>query len=372
MTMTLLTFALGLVVLAAAGELLIRGSARLAADLGVSRLFIGLTVVAFGTSAPEAVVSLMAALGGQSDLALGNVVGSSIFNVLLILGLASLIVPLSVSAQLVRFDLPFLVFVSALCFALCHDGRVGVLDGLVLLSLLAAHIFFSYRTGARLARKGNAPRGSVLSENAVDLPRASVPRSGRARNALLVVVSFGLLVLGSRWLVTSAATMARWLGLSELVIGLTVVAVGTSLPEVATSVMAAMRGERDLAVGNVIGSNIFNVLGVLGASASLAPGGVVVPPALLAFDFPVMLAVTVLCLPIFFTGMRISRWEGALLLGYFVLYNAYVLLRATEHDALRGLTWIVTWIVLPLTISTVLAVAIAEFVDRRRRAAMRP
>ena len=373
MAMTLLLFALGLVVLAAAGELLIRCSSRLATDLGVSRLFIGITVVAFGTSAPEAVVSVVAAIGGQSDPALGNVVGSSIFNGLLILGLASLIIPLSVSSQLVRFDLPFLVFVSGICFAFCLDGSVSLPDGLILLCLLAAHLLFSYRMGLRSARAGRDSRASSILPGAKsEFPRALAPWGGRALNAVLVVASFGFLVLGSRLLVTSAATMARWLGLSELVIGLTVVAAGTSLPEVATSVMAAIRGERDLAVGNVIGSNIFNILGVLGVSATLAPGGVDVSPALLAFDLPVMLAVTVLLIPIFFTGMQISRWEGALLLGYFVLYNAYLLLRTTGNDFTHGLPWIISWVVLPLTIATVLGVSISGVVSRRRCTRIHP
>jgi cation:H+ antiporter len=173
-------------------------------------------------------------------------------------------------------------------------------------------------------------------------------------------------VLGSRWLVASASTLARALGLSELVIGLTVVAVGTSLPEVATSVLAASRGQRDIALGNVIGSNIFNILGVLGLSATLAPGGVSVAPAILSFDLPVMVAVAVICLPIFFNGMTVFRWEGGLLFGYFVLYSTYILLRAVEHDALHGFVTIVTWGVLPITGLTLLAVTAANLVRRAR------
>jgi cation:H+ antiporter len=171
--------------------------------------------------------------------------------------------------------------------------------------------------------------------------------------------------------VESVSTLARWLGLSELVIGLTVVAAGTSLPEVATSVMAALRGERDIAVGNVIGSNIFNILGVLGLAATLAPGGVTVSPALLAFDLPVMVAVAVVCLPIFFNGMTVFRWEGGLLLSYFVIYTTYILLRAAEHDALRGFAMVVGWFVVPLTVVTLVAVTVANL-TRRARAGTQP
>ena len=366
MVLTVLTFVFGLAVLAAGGELLIRSSSRLASDLGVSRLFIGLTVVAFGTSAPEAVVSVTAALRGSSDLALGTVIGSSILNVLFILGLSALIIPLAVSVQVVRFDVPVLVGVSVLCLLLGLDGVVGRWDGLLLLAVLVVHVFVIYRKG--LQSKDSDPQSPVQRgpEAPAGVPRPLAPWKGRAVNVLIVVASFVLLALGSRWLVESASTLARWLGLSDLVIGLTVVAAGTSLPEVATSVMAAMRGERDIAVGNVIGSNIFNILGVLGLAASLAPGGVTVSPAVLAFDVPVMVAAAVLCLPIFFNGMTVFRWEGGLLLGYFVIYTTYILLRAAEHDALSGSATFVGWIVIPLTALTVVAVITANLVQRAR------
>lgn len=364
--MTVLAFIGGLVALAAGGELLIRSSSRLATDLGVSRLFIGLTVVAFGTSAPEAVVSVVAAVQGQSDLAMGNVVGSSILNVLFILGLSALIIPLTVSTQLVRFDVPVMVGVSLLCLVLGLDGSVGQWDGLILLVLLVGHIVLGYRLGLRAQHKARASGDPQQPLAAEDLPRHPAPWKARSLNILVVVMSLVLLVVGSRWLVASATALARWFGLSELVIGLTVVAAGTSLPEVATSVMAAIRGERDIAVGNVVGSNIFNILGVLGLSAVVAPSGVVVSPALLAFDVPVMVAVAVLCLPIFFNGMTVFRWEGGLLLTYFVIYMAYVLFRAAQHDALHGFTAVITWVILPVTIATLLAVTIMNLVKRGR------
>ncbi|MBM4372639.1 MAG: calcium/sodium antiporter [Deltaproteobacteria bacterium] len=364
--MTVLAFLGGLVALAAGGELLIRSSSRLATDLGVSRLFIGLTVVAFGTSAPEAVVSVVAAVEGQSDLAMGNVVGSNIFNVLFILGLSALIVPLSVSMQLIRIDVPLMVGVSLLCLVLGLDGSVGRWDGLILLTLLVGHVVLGYRLGLRAQQKTQASGDPPRPLAAEGLPRQPVPWKARSLNLLVVVASLVLLVVGSRWLVASATVLARWLGLSELVIGLTVVSAGTSLPEVATSVMAAIRGERDIAVGNVVGSNIFNILGVLGLSAVVAPSGLVVSPALLAFDVPVMVAVAVVCLPIFFTGMTVFRWEGVLLLTYFAIYMSYILFRAVQHDALHGFTSVITRVILPVTIATLLAVTVTNLVRRGR------
>jgi cation:H+ antiporter len=369
MPMMVLAFLGGLVALALGGELLIRSASRLASDLGVSRLFIGLTVVALGTSAPEAVVSVVAAVHGSSDLAMGNVVGSSILNVLFILGLSALITPLAVSAQLVRFDVPVLLGVSVLCLLLGLDGVVGRLDGLLLLALLAAHIVLGYRKGLRAGGPDCSSEAAGALQAPEGLPRRVAPWKARSLKVIVFITSLFLLVIGSRWLVMSASALARWLGLSELVIGLTVVAAGTSLPEVATSVLAAVRGERDIAVGNVIGSNIFNILGVLGLSAVVAPTGVAVSPALIGFDLPVMVAVAALCLPIFFNGMTVFRWEGGLLLGYFVLYTTYILLRATEHDAMSGFVTVIAWVVLPLTLLTLLTVTVANLVKRGRKKA---
>jgi cation:H+ antiporter len=182
---------------------------------------------------------------------------------------------------------------------------------------------------------------------------------------VLVVGGLALLVLGSRWLVDGAVAMARFFGLSELIIGLTIVAVGTSLPEVAASIIAALRGERDMAVGNVIGSNIFNILGILGITAAIAPAGVSVESAALAFDIPVMIAVALACLPIFFTGYTIARWEGALFLGYYVAYTAYIVLNATNHDALPLFSTTMELFVLPITLITLLVVSARSFMSRR-------
>lgn len=358
MFLQLFLFIAGLAFLSVGGELLVRGATGLATRLGVSRLFIGLTVVAFGTSAPEAVVGGMASVSGAGDLALGNVVGSNIFNVLAILGLAALVLPLSVSAQVVRVDLPILVGVSILTWVLARDGVLGRGDGVLLLALMVANTALGFWLGRRQARH-DAVLLEVLPRGAASPPDEN-RRTGTSWNVGKVVVALALLVVGSRWLVTSATGFARWVGLSDLVIGLTVVAVGTSLPEVATSLAAALRGERDIAVGNVLGSNLFNLLGVLGLSAVLAPAGLPVAPAALAGDLPVMVGVAALCLPIFLNGMTVFRWEGALFLSYFALYTTWTVLRAQESHALVDFSGIVGFWVIPATVVGVLVVLVSN------------
>ena len=337
----LLRFALGLVLLVAGAEALVRGASRLAALFGISRLVIGLTVVAAGTSSPELAVSLGAAFSGQSDLAVGNVVGSNIFNVLCILGLCALILPLRVSSQLVRTDVPVLVGVSLLLLVLAADGRIGRLDGLLLVGGLVAYTWYSIAEGRR-----TAPAGEVVDAG-----------GGVAAQGLWVATGLFLLVVGARWLVDGAVAMARLMGVSELVVGLTIVAAGTSLPEVATSVVASLRGERDIAVGNVVGSNILNILGILGLTALVA-GGLPVAPSLQGFDLPVMVAVALACLPIFFSGHLINRSEGALFLGYYLAYTLYVVLAATRHDALPLFSGVMMAFVVPLTIVTLVVVVV--------------
>lgn len=336
--MTLLFFALGLVLLVGGAEALVRGASRLGAALGISPLVLGLTVVAYGTSSPELAVSVMATIRGQSDLALGNVLGSNTFNVLFILGASAILTPLVVAAKLVRVDVPIMVGGSLLLMVMAADGRVSRLDGgLLLLALLAYTIF--------CVRQARRERTEIQQEFAQEFGR----RGSLAWNVGFIVGGLVLLTLGSRWLVAGAMAAARALGVSELIIGLTIVAAGTSLPEVATSLLAAWRGERDIAVGNVVGSNIFNVLGVLGLAGLVASAGVAVPLSASRFDIPVMVAVAVACLPIFFTGFQIARWEGALLFAYYIAYTAFLILDATDHDRLPALSWVMLAYVLPLT-----------------------
>ena len=342
-TVTLLLFVAGIVLLIGGAELLVRGASRLASAVGISPLVIGLTVVAFGTSAPELAVSIQASLAGQADIALGNVVGSNIANVLLILGISALIVPLVVSAQLVWLDVPLMIGASVLLLLLALDGTIGRWDGALLFAGIAAYTGF-------LIRQSRRETAAALVSGAE--PEASTGGGGWLSNALLVLVGLALLVLGSRWLVNGAVQVATLLGVSQLIIGLTVVAVGTSLPEIATSVLASLRGERDIAVGNVVGSNLFNILSVLGISAMVAPAGVPVAHAALTFDIPVMIAVAVACLPIFFTGHLIARWEGAVFLAYYIAYTMYLVLDATNHDALPAFSSAMLVFVLPLTAVT--------------------
>lgn len=348
--MTYLLLIVGLVLLVGGAELLVKGASRIAAGFGISPLIIGLTVVAFGTSAPEAAISVSSALKGEPDIAVGNVLGSNIFNVLFILGVSALISPLLVSKQLVRIDVPVMVAVSFLAFAFSIDGNISFGEGAVLFCGVLAYVAILIRIGSRSGEAGETIEKS--KHWAVD--------------AGLVVVGLVLLILGSRWLVQSAVTIAEAMGVSELVIGLTIVAAGTSLPEVATSIIATIRGQRDIAVGNVVGSNIFNILAVLGLTALVAPGGLPVSEAAINFDYPVMLAVAVACLPIFFVGYSIARWEGALFLGYYVAYTLYLILAATEHDALPEYSTAMMYFVVPLTIITLAVVLFREYSAKHR------
>jgi cation:H+ antiporter len=349
--MTALLFVAALVLLVAGGEVLVRGAARLAAGLGVTPLVIGLTVVAFGTSSPELAVSLRAAFAGQTDLAVGNVVGSNIFNVLFILGASGIIVPLVVSEQLVRIDIPIMVGISLMVLLLALDGHIGRPDAGLLVLSLVAYIGLQVRLSRRTPSNGETP-----------------VRTGHpVTNLMLIVFGLGLLTLGSNWLVSAASQIAATLGITHLVIGLTVVAAGTSMPEVVTSIVAGFRGQRDIAIGNVIGSNIFNLLAVLGITGVFAPAGLHVPPSAISMDIPVMLAAAVLCLPVFI-GYTINRWEGMLFLGYYLAYSTYLVLQASSHDSLvqyRGFILIV----LPLTLMTLLVVRVR---GRRARSGAGP
>jgi cation:H+ antiporter len=353
---TLILFILGVALLAIGGDLLVRGASGLARRLGIPSLIVGLTVVAFGTSAPEAAVSIFASLAGQPDIALGNVVGSNILNVLLILGVSAAIVPLLVNRQLLVLDVPVMVGVSALVWLLSLDGVLGRLEGTALFLLL-----FVYT--AVLLVLSRRERAAAATENGESVPAANQPVW-----LLLIFVVGGLclLVLGSRWFVDGAVAFARLVGLSELVIGLTIVALGTSLPEVASSIIAAIRHERDIAVGNIVGSNIFNILFVLGLSAAVSPAGVTVAPAAARFDIPVMVIVALVCLPVFFTGRELSRWEGFLFLGYYAAYTAFLILQSAKHDALPWFSTALAYFALPFT-ALVLAAHLAWSARKRRQ-----
>jgi cation:H+ antiporter len=359
---TVALFVVGLVLLGGGAELLVRGASRLAAAAGVSPLVVGLTVVAFGTSAPELAVAVQAALTGTAgaNLVVGNVVGSNIFNVLVILGLSALITPLAVVQQLVRVDVPVMIGVSVLTLVLALDGQISRIEGVL---LFAGIVLYLVNAGIQ----GRKARRLLASSEPPEEAAAEQPGSPW-RNLVLVVAGLAMLVLGARWLVAAAIEIARAMGLSELVIGLTIVAVGTSLPEVAASVAASLKGERDLAVGNAIGSCLFNILAVLGLAALVAPEGIAVARSALHFDIPVMIAVAFACLPVFFTGCVISRWEGLLFLLYYAAYTAFLLLDAAEHAAMEPFATIMLIFVVPLTLLA-LGVSLARHVQNRRQPA---
>lgn len=326
MTLTaVLSLVGGLIVLTLGADFLVKGAARLALSIGVPSLVIGLTVVAYGTSTPELAVSAKAALGGQADISLGNVVGSNICNVWLILGLSAIVAPLSVHLQIIRLELPILLVVSFVSYFLAMDGVLSRFDGIL---LTAGLIVYTWTTVRRGLKEGNSSQvelnidGEILSQKKKTSTYLEVVR-----------VAFGLLLLivGADYFVSGSVEIARFFGVSELVIGLTIVAVGTSMPELMTSVVASYRGERDIAVGNIIGSNMFNLIGVLGISASIFP--VSVAQQALAFDIPIMILCSLMCMP-FFVGSTLSRWRGFNFLLCYIAYIVYLVMQSKNHPSL--------------------------------------
>jgi cation:H+ antiporter len=326
--LTFVALAIGLVCLVAGAELLVRGAATIASRLGIAPVIVGLTVVAFGTSAPELAVSVSATLGGNADVALGNVVGSNIGNVLLILGASAVVGGLAVQQRIIRVDIPVLIAVSIAAFVMSLDNNIGRVDGIILLAGLLIYTGWLIR-GARNERPDIV---AEYAESVETLEGASIERP-LWFNAGLVVAGLVVLVVGSQLLVNSATDIAESAGVSQLVIGLTVVAIGTSLPELATSILAAMRGQRDIAVGNVIGSNLFNLMSVLGLSSIVSGKGIPVSDVSLRLDLPVMLAATIVLVPIIWNGFEIQRWEGFVLISFYALYVAYLVLDANNSSA---------------------------------------
>ncbi len=360
-------FVAGLVGLIYGARYLINGASRLATSFGIPPLVIGLTIVAFGTSAPELAAALQASFTGRPELAIGNVIGSNIFNVLFVLGSAAIIAPIAVNSQVVKRDVPIMIGIALLMWVLALDNMFGRFDGILFVSLLFAYLIYVFRTteqkDALLPEGAEIPSDSSSREDA----QADKTPSVRLKNAGLVIVGLAMLTIGSRWLVESSVEFARALGVSELIIGLTVIAIGTSLPEIATSVLASMRGKGDIAVGNVVGSNLFNILSVIGATATVSPHGIAVPNEALSFDLPIMIGVIVMTLPIFYTGLRISRLEGSLFLGYYVLYTVGLFLMARKSDDLDIYAAVMLWFVIPLTVLTLGFFYVRALVARHRK-----
>ncbi len=357
--MTWLLLFAGLVLLVIGADLLVKGAARLATSFGVPALVVGLTVVAFGTSAPELAVSVKAAYSGQAELAVANVVGSNILNVLLILGMSALISPLIISKQLIRQDVPIMIAISVIAVIMTGNGSIGKFEAAILAAGLISYTVFLFIQGRRNGTENNIG----------DVDELLAEKAPVWQNILLVVGGLILLVLGARWLVESAVELATAWGVNEAVIGLTIVAAGTSLPEAVTSVVASIRGERDIAVGNVVGSNIFNILCVLGISGLVSPVPLLAGEQLASLDVPVMLGVSVLCLPLFFTGATLNRVEGALFL---TLYVAYVWMLIAIALSLNYLSMLQDSILMGLFPVVALFVLVTLVLEMRRRHSDKP
>ena len=348
-SLTLVLFILGFILLVGGANLLVEGASSLARLLGISPLIVGLTVVAFGTSAPELAVSIQSSLQGQTDLAIGNVVGSNILNILLVLGVAAIITPINVHERLVKLEVPIMIAVSVLLLVLSFDGTLDRLDGLLLFSGILLYIFFTIKTH----NKANVSESEAEQESPAGVYTIIL-------QLLFIIIGLGLLVQGSQWLVDGAVVVAKLFGVSEFVIGLTIISIGTSLPELATVVIASLKKEEDLVAGNVIGSNIFNILLVLGVTSLIAPNGIAISEAAIGFDMPIMIAVAFACLPIFFAGYEIKRWEGGLFLGFYVAYTTYLFLNATKHQSLETFNYVMLWFVIPITVLTIIVLALKQ------------
>ncbi|MBX8489510.1 calcium/sodium antiporter [Pseudomonas cichorii] len=323
----------GLLLLLIGAELSVRAAVRLASILRIRPLIIGLTVVALGSSAPQMAVSLQAAFSDSTDIAVGSVIGSNIFNVLVILGLCALIIPLRVARQVLRIDIPLMIGASLLVIGLSWNGEFSKLDGVLLLGTMLGCLFIVLRQAGHGARHGHT--------HSTEKPRSLT---------CIALLTSGLLLLafGGHLLVDAAVVVAMNLGLSERIIGLTLMAIVTSLPALMTSLIAALRGERDIAVGNVIGSNLFNLLGVLGATALISPVPLSISPNALVFDLPIMLGVAVLCLPLFYAGYRITRFEGLLLLALYLTYGLHIVSFSTGMLLAERLEHLMLQFILPL------------------------
>lgn len=301
-------FLFGLGLLLAGGELLVRGCSNLARSVGISPIVIGFTVVAFGTSSPEFLVCLTAAAKGSSDIAIGNIVGSNISNIGLILGITAVVYPVMVNNRIFRVELPIMVLLSFALIGFSYKLELDRVEGLVMFLCLPAFLYFSYR-------KSKADR--LVDVNGSDVPADNIER---LKSLFIIILGLAGLIYGSNLLVDKSVLFARSMGVSELVIGITAVAVGTSLPELSAALVAAVKKEHDLIVGNIIGSNIFN-LGILGLVSVIQP--VAVNGEMFNTEFPFFLLFTLLIIPFMRLGFRISRWEGLILI---ILYTAFVYL----------------------------------------------
>lgn len=317
-------FLVGLAALIVGAEVMVRGGSRLAARLGISPIIIGLTVVSIGTSMPELAVGIVAAADGSGALAVGNIAGTNVVNLLLILGLSAWLVPLKLGVRTIKFELPLMAAAAVLLWILAADGVMSRFDGVVLLTVAVGYTIAVIRSARREPRE-------VVGEFADMFPElpppgsVAVARRQSVRETAMLVGGIVVVVVGADWLVDGAVGVARQFGVSDALIGLTVVAIGTSAPELVTTVMSTLRGDRDIAIGNLIGSSIYNIALILGVTCLVPAGGLLLPASLVRIDIPVMVIVALLCIPIFITGRSVSRREGGAMVLAYLAYLTFLL-----------------------------------------------
>jgi cation:H+ antiporter len=353
-------FILGFVGLIGGAEIFVKGASAIAGDLRISPVVIGLTVVAFGTSAPELAVTLEGVYTGNVDVAVGNVLGSNIANILVIVGLCALAKPLAVHWQFIRFEIPFLIAITLAFWALSADGMISVVEGWFMFASAVGYTVYTVRNALRERRE---KKRQETEDDGHEARQMTI--GGVVRNMLLIIAGFVLLVVGSKGIVAGAVQIATLAGMDQLAVGLTIVAIGTSLPEVAMSVAASRKDEGEMIIGNVVGSNLFNILVVAGLGAALSFKGLPVTSSAMNFDFPFMCAVTIGLLPAAFAGGQINRWEGVLFLGFYVAYTIYLVLDARGHPAVPTFTLITFYIGGPLALLAIVITAVRHRVQTK-------
>jgi cation:H+ antiporter len=342
---TIFLFILGFALILGGADVLVRGAAKLAMDFGISPLVVGLTVVAYGTSAPELSISIQAMFEQQADISLGNVVGSNIANILLVLGIAALFRGLAVSRRIMKVDLPVMMTASIALFLFALDQYISVLEGAAFLS---SGIIYTWYT----IRKSRKEHKEIIPEESTESPASQIQKRTyhKSLDFALILVGFVMLIFGSNILVDSVVIIAEAIGVSKIIISLSVIAIGTSLPEVATTLVAGLKGEVDIAVGNAIGSNIMNILIVVGVASMVHGAGITVSSIVSYVDIPLMIGVALLCVAVIFNGFIIKRWEGIVFIIYFAFYLFYLGLRSTESQHLALAIDLFIYVLVPLTV----------------------
>ncbi|MDR9419086.1 calcium/sodium antiporter [Gracilimonas sp.] len=358
MILSFLLFIAGLLILIGGAELFLKSVDKFGVAWSVSPVVMGLTVVAFATGAPELAISLQAAVDGKPDLVVGNILGSNIANILLILGIAGLVSPLKITNRIIKIDVPMVIGASVLLFLLARDGLLSPLDGgIILVGLILYSLFMYFQI-----RKDRAD--NILQNGGGVELKEPVSTGFYVKYVLILLGGLIMIVAGSRFMVHAAVEIAGTLGISELIIGLTIVSIGTSLPEVATSVSAVRRGDSDTAVANVMGSNLYNILLTLSLTVLIAPGAIDVSAEAIKLDFPFMIIVAAGCLPLFWPGKVLGRPEAFGFLTYYGLYLGYLVLIGLQHPFKEQFEGIMVWVVIPITI---LLIIIKFVLDYKRK-----